>query len=733
MALAMPTADRFLFEVTGLSQELRVVRFTGHEGLSELFRFDVILAAEDAAVSFDDVVGHPALLTMQGAAGEDARYVHGMVARFRQGDYGKKLTTYHVTVVPRPSRLLHRHDCRIFQAMTAPVVIQKVLEGAGLASGTDFRVALQGTYATRDYCVQYRESDWAFVCRLMEEEGIHYFFEHEADKHVLVLGDKPAVHAVIPGEATVPFRAPLGAMVESEHVSRFHYAEEIRTGAVTLRDYDFTKPGLLLESKAKGSAFADLESYDHPGDYEVATTGDALAAVRLQERAALRKHGDGESGCDRLVAGSRFTLGDHLREAFNREWLITRVEHRGVDPRLSGAGPDGEISYENRFEVIPSDVPFRPPMITPRPTIKGVQSAIVTGPAGEEIFTDEYGRVKVQFHWDRLGKNDDKSSCWIRVSQGWAGEGWGAMFLPRINQEVLVDFLDGDPDRPIVVGRVYHGTNVPPYALPANKTRSTIKSNSTPGGGGSNELRFEDKKGSEEVYLHGQKDWTIAIENDKNQTVGHDETLSVTHNRSADVGNDQRETIGHDETFEVKNDRAKTVGHDEAEKIAHDRTIEVGNDHTESIGGAMSLSVAKAKTESVTENSGESVGKARTLSVGTDYSIDVSGNMSTTVGSNQSEKVELEKTLEVGSKLTIKVGDATVTIEKNGDVTVQGANLSVKTTGDVKVESSGKVDVKASGDVNVEASGKVAVKSSGTMDVNASGAVKLKGASVGIN
>jgi type VI secretion system secreted protein VgrG len=724
-------ADRFAFEVTGLSQELRVVRFTGQEGLSELFRFDVILAAEDAAIAFDDVIGKPALLTMLGAEGD--RHVHGMVARFRQGDFGKKLTTYHVTVVPKPSRLLHRHDCRIFQTLSAPDVIKSVLEGAGLASGTDFRISLQGTYVTREYCVQYRESDWAFVSRLMEEEGIFYFFEHAEDKHVLVLGDKPAAHPAITGAATIPFRAPLGAMVEGEHVSRFHYAEEMRTGKVTLRDYDFTKPSLLLESKVAGSVFADLESYDHPGDYQAPATGDALAALRLEERSALRKVGEGESACDRLSAGSHFTLGEHPRDAFNREWLITSVQHRGVDLRLGGAGPAGEITYQNRFDVIPSDVPFRPSLSTPRPTIKGVQSAIVTGPAGEEIYTDEHGRVKVHFHWDRLGKKDDKSSCWIRVSQGWAGEGWGAMFLPRINQEVLVDFLDGDPDRPIVVGRVYHGTNVPPYALPANKTRSTIKSNSTPGGGGSNELRFEDKKGSEEIYLHGQKDWTIAIENDKNQTVGHDETLSVGNDRAAEVGHDQTEKIGNDEAFTVGHDRVKKVGNDETEDIAHDRTIQVGNDHTESIGANLTLSVAKAKTESVGEDSAETVGKGRTLSVGKDYGIDVTGNMSTKVGGNESEDVELEKTLTVGSKLTITVGDAKVTIEKNGNVTVEGAKLTVKTTGDVKVESSGKVEVKATGDVKVESSGKVEVKSSGTLDVSASGAVKVKGASVGIN
>ncbi|MFS8069951.1 MAG: type VI secretion system tip protein TssI/VgrG, partial [Byssovorax sp.] len=465
----MPLSDRFLFEVDGLAQTLRVVRFSGSEGLSELFRFEVIVASEDGAVGFDDIIGKPALLTMR-ADEDESRYVHGIVARMRQGDFGKKLTTYHLTIVPRPWRLLHRQDCRIFQELTAKEIIQKVLEGAGLTSDTDFRLAVQGSHAVREYCVQYRESDWAFVSRLMEEEGIYYFFEHLADKHLLTIVDKLSAHVPIAGESTIKFRPSLGALSKGEHVHRFHYAEEIRSGKVTIRDYDFKKPGLKLESAEAGASFADLEVYDHPGDYVLPATGDALATLRLQERTSLRKVGEGESACERLIPGSTFTLSEHGREALNRAYLVTRIEHEGAEPAMAESGAE-VTRYENRFEVIPDDVPFRPALTTPRPTVKGVQSAIVVGPAGEEIYTDEHGRVKVQFFWDRLGKKDDKSSCWIRVSQVWAGEGWGAMHIPRINQEVLVDFFEGDPDRPIITGRVYHGTNVPPYALPANKTR----------------------------------------------------------------------------------------------------------------------------------------------------------------------------------------------------------------------------------------------------------------------
>ncbi len=727
----MPLLDRFLFEVTGLSQTLRVVRFAGREGLSELFHFELVLASEDG-IAAADVVGKPALLSLKTDLGE-LRHVSGIVSRFVCGDSGKKLTMYHVTLVPRPWRLLHRQDCRIFQELTAPEILEKVFKTAGLASGDDYSLSLQKTYTKREYCVQYRESDWAFACRLMEEEGIHYFFEHTDTKHVLTLGDNAEVHAPIAGEATLPFRPPLGALSDAEHVSRLHYSEEVRPGKMTLRDFDFKKPSLLLEGVSEGAIDTDLEVYDHPGDYEVPGDGTALAKIRLEEATAWKKRGDGDSACRRFVPGRKFTLSEHGREALNQEWLITHVDHRGAEPLGSESTSEATIPYENRFEVIPATVPFRPPVITPRPTVRGVQSAIVVGPAGEEIHTDEHGRVKVHFHWDRLGKKDDKDSCWIRVSQVWAGEAWGAMHIPRIGHEVLVDFMDGDPDRPIIVGRVYHGTNVPPYALPANKTRSTIKSNSTPGGGGSNELRFEDKAGSEEIYLHGQKDWTILIENDKNQTIGHDETLTVKHDRTAKIGNDQAEEIGHDETFEVKHDRKKKVGNDETEAIGHDRTIDVTNDHTESIGNNMNLSVGKVRSVDIGEDTAEKVGKTKKVEVGTDSTLDVKGEMATTVGGNQKEDVKLEKTITVGEKLTITVGSATVTVEKNGNVTIDGAAITVKASGDVKVEAGGKCEVKATGDVKVESSGKVEVKSSGATSVEASGAVKVKGSNVGIN
>ncbi|WP_437806619.1 type VI secretion system Vgr family protein [Sorangium sp. So ce1078] len=710
-----------LFQVDGLEPELRVTRFEGREGISELFHFDILVVSHEKDIAFADVVGKTALLTWR--VDEQPRHVHGVVASFEQGEEGKRLTAYHATVVPEVSRLKHRRNSRIFQALSTPEIVEKVLRAAGIPS-SGYRLALSGGYRAREYCVQYRESDFAFVSRLLEEEGICYFFEHDENGHVLVFADGPSAHGPIAGESTVVFRPPLGALFQGEHVSRFRYAERVRSGKVTLRDYNFKKPGLSLESKAKADADDDLEVYDYPGDYDTPGAGSSIAKIRLEQIQTSRRTGTGESACPRFVPGQTFTLAEHGRDAFNREYLLVSVHHHGHEPVVD-AVTDGDVAaYGNRFQVVPSDVPFRPPSVTPWPTIKGIQTAIVVGPPGEEVYTDEHGRIKVQFHWDREGKKDGQSSCWIRVSQIWAGAAWGAVFLPRIGHEVVVDFLEGDPDRPLVVGSVYHGTNVPPYALPAEKTKSTIKSNSSTGGGGFNELRFEDKKGSEEIFLHGQKDWNIAIEHDKKQWIGNDEMLEVAHDRSKVVGNDQSEEIGGHKSIDVAKTHTEAIGEDESLSVGGDRDVSVGGDHTESVTGSQSIEVGKSQSASIGENKSESVGgsssesvsKGKSTKVDEGYTLTVGKDMTVTIAKSAKEEVKEKKTMIIGEKLAIQCGDATITIEKNGNVTVQGKKITVKGEGPIRVEGK-KLDVKSEGAVNVEASGNV----------------KIKGSNVGVN
>ena len=392
----------------------------------------------------------------------------------------------------------------------------------------------------------------------------------------------------------------------------------------------------------------------------------------------------------------------------NQEYILTRVDHNGTQPMALQELADASESntYGNSFACILGTSNFKP-VRPPRPSVNGVQTAEVTGPAGEEIHVDEFGRIKVQFHWDRLGKKDENSSCWLRVAQPWAGSGWGAVCIPRIGQEVVVDFIDGDPDRPVVTGALYNGANMPPYTLPADKTKTTFKSNSTLGGGGFNEFRFEDKKGSEEIYIHGQKDETIQINNDKNQTVGHDETLSVGNNRTKSVGVDQSESIGSNKTITVGQTHTETVGTDMSLTVGTNRTVKIGSNQTEtiggndthSIGGNQSTTISQNKTETVAIASAETIGAAKALTIGAAYQTSVGGAMNTTVGVSQSDQVVMNKsvnvgrnysseagkniTVEAGESITLVCGESSLTMKKDGTITLNGKKITEQASGNI--------------------------------------------------
>jgi type VI secretion system secreted protein VgrG len=724
--------------IDGVTTSLQVLFFEGHEGLSQLFEFDVTFASE-AALDLDAIVRKPATLSLLVDA-DAPREIHGIVSRVEEESTDRKWTTYRMTIVPKAWVLLHRMDCRIFQSLAVPAIVEQVLKKAGLTT-SDYELKLQGTYLVREYCVQYRESDWDFVTRLLEEEGIFYFIDTTPDGgDKIYFADKAAAYAPISGSSTLNFRPSAGGMLTmlapGNHVTAFQYAEQIRSGKITMRDWNFLKPSLLLESTSSASgknANTDLELYDFPGEYLAPADGTTMAGVRLGEQGAGIVTATGDSMCSRLAPGLTFTLAEHPRDAFNASYLVTRVMHRGVNAEhyqlQREVGDEAkEPAYQNQFEVIPAAVLFRPPRVTRRPHIHGVQTAKVVGPAGEEIYVDANCRVKVQFHWDRIGKDDDKSSCWVRVAQTWASASFGAMFIPRINDEVVVTFLEGDPDQPLIVGSIYHGTNVPPYALPDNKTRSTIKTNTSPGGGGSNELRFEDKKGSEEVYLHGQKDWTILIENDKNQTVGHDETAHVKHDRTKNVDNDQTATIGHDDTLTVKHDQTMTVQNDQSLTVQNNRTVAVTKDHTETVSGNQSITITKAQTVAISDKQDITVSKTRSLTVTGDVTetmqakltvsvtgdvsetmsakrtVSVSGDHSETIGGKEAinvtgdsvETVSGKKTFTVTGNVTITSGASTVTIKPSGEISIQGVKMSIDASGPLAI-SGATVDVKSDG------------------------------------
>ena len=710
----------FTFESQGYSDELRVLRVNGSEGLSELFSFQIELAARDGEIDLDALVGVPAQLDIYYADG--TRSVFGIVSRFEQGVAGETFTPYYAELVPTVWLLTQRSKSRIFQEKTVRDIIEKVLTDAEVQSDY-FRFALKRTnYVKRDYCVQYRETDWNFVSRLMEEEGIFYFFEHQDGKDVLVMADSSDVHVPIDGTSDVVFRDPSGAVEAEEFIYDFRFAQQIRSGTATLRDYNFERPTLDLTKNQAADRDPALEVYDFPGLYTDEGTGTELARIRLQSSQTKRLVGEGQSVCRRLVPGNKFTLADYTRTSFNQEYLLTTVRHQGTQP-LGQDDASGRFRYDNQFQCIPADTPFRPPRKTPKPVVDGSQSAVVTGPPGEEIYVDKYGRVKVQFPWDREGQNNEKSSCWIRVSQLWAGAGWGAMFIPRIGQEVIVDFFEGDPDRPIITGRIYNGDNMPPYPLDKEKTKSTIKSDSSKGHGGSNEYRFEDKKGSEEIFQHAQKNLTIATENDKSQSTGHDESLSIGHDRT--------KTVKHDETTTVENDRTETVNGKETITIKGDRTETVtdGNETITIQTGNRSVSVTTGNDILTVESADRQV----EVLTGSDYHRIATGNreVEITAGNDNLNVAAGTKTATIMGPYEITVnsahfkitcGQSQLTLNFSGLIEIKGLDISIQGSKDVKIKG---MNVESKADVSNNTSGAMVMSEASAMNVIKGGMVQL--------
>lgn len=699
----------FLFEIEGVSGPLDVLRFTGFEGMSQLYRFEVELSSADGNLAFDDALGKPALLTIHTI--DESRFMHGIVSRFEETGTGTTRTVYTATVVPRLWTLGLRQDCCMFQTMNVPDVLKQVLEEAGLASGDDFELDLQEDYAPRDYCVQYRETDLDFISRLMEEEGIFYFFKHTDSGHKLVIADHSGAYDDIVGDGTIVYReGDDGMQGETEHLSHARFSRSMRPGKVMLRDFNFEKVDLDLGTHTDGSAETDLEIYDYPGRYADSDHGSTRTSVRVEALRAERDLFSGDSNCRRLSSGAKFTLAEHPRDDLNIEYLIVRVRHTGRQPQAAGAdagtggGDDEKQMYENSLEAIPADVTFRAPMVTPKARIDGPQTAIVTGPSGEEIHCDEFGRVKVHFHWDRVGAPDDKSSCWVRVSQAWSGSGYGGMVIPRVGNEVIVSFLEGDPDQPLITGHVYNGAKTFHYTLPADKTRTSLKSYSSPGGDGFNELRFEDAAGSEEVFTHAQKDMNTKILNnrttdigvDHDHVVGNNETMKVGKNRTRDVGSNETITIGANHTESVAKDRSLSVdgsetiivGKEESVDVGGGRTTAVGKDDKTSIGKNQTLDVSGDRAESITGKFTHSVGKSVSLSFGDVATLSIAKDSSIDIGGNAKEKIAKSMKVEVGDELVLECGSAKIVLKKNGDILIEGGKITVKASSELTLKGS---------------------------------------------
>ncbi|MDH4273691.1 MAG: type VI secretion system tip protein VgrG [Gammaproteobacteria bacterium] len=493
---------RMTLTVNGDAVLFRVIHAATSEGVSRPFVSKVIAMCLDDRLDFSTVIGKNATLAYLNANGDVERLVSGLVTTIQQGATEGRFTQYSLSIYPPLQLLASRYDSRIFQEKTVPDIIGDVLKKAGILSD-QFSFNLNGKFKARDYCVQYNESDLNFISRLMEEEGIYYYFEHTDSGHVMSIVDDAMAHNKIPKNPEIPFYAGGQIAHKGSGITAFRYAENIHGVNITLRDFNYERPNADLTATKSNGEHPVYDMYVYPGGYSSLEEGTRYATL-LHDRIKYQKIAcNGGADDMRLAPGFIFKFTGHPR--YNGEYLILSVKDEVTQPQVLEEGGSGEFRFSSTFTCIPSDVTFRPPApgfdLARRPTIESIQTAIVVGPEGEEIYTDNLGRVKVQFHWDRVGTRNEKSSCWVRVSQLWAGEGWGAMFIPRIGQEVIVSFVDGDPDRPLITGRVYHGDNLPPYPLPKNKNKSAIRSDTTPGGGTYNELMMDDTKDKTRVHL----------------------------------------------------------------------------------------------------------------------------------------------------------------------------------------------------------------------------------------
>jgi type VI secretion system secreted protein VgrG len=679
-------------------------RMRGREALGRLFEYNVELYSDNPGLKLTDVLGQGMAVRLTRSDGQQ-RFFHGAVTEFHRGGSVGRYTRYVATLRPWLWFLSRAADCRIFQEKSAPDIIKEVLREPGLGEIED---AMFGAYRTRTYCVQYRETAFNFISRLMEEEGIYYYFQHARDKHTLVLADSVSAHSLAAGYETVPFARSKGeAEQDREQFFAWTRSQRVLPTQFSLTDYDFEKPraDLLVRSiAAQDHAGSGFEVFDFPGRYVDTRDGEGYARARMEEHQAQYERMQASGNPRGVGVGDLFALTEHPVDEENGEYLVVEASYDIDGGDLESGEQSTPPLYHCTLTMLSSQTPFRPARRTPIPVVEGPQTAIVVGEAGQEIWTDRYGRVKVQFPWDRYGKRDEQSSCWLRVSQPTAGAGWGAVQIPRIGQEVIVSFLEGNPDEPLVTGRLYNADQMPPFALPGGGMVSGMKSNSTPGGGGYNEMSMNDTKGQEKITINGQYDMST--------TIGHDETISVANNRTTSVGvNDTStvganlsETVGANMSLSVGANKSETVGVASSLTIGAAYQVSVGAAMNETVGGLKAEEVGGAKTVAVGGVSSETVGGAKSTSAGGsikttaggDFAASAGKNVSLTSGAKTNVKSKGDLTIDgdgngvidIKSQLTLKCGGATIVLKKSGDILIKGAKINIKGSGNVVIKGS---------------------------------------------
>lgn len=758
-------------EIPAIDAEIFFARMEGDEAISTPFAYSLLISCKDMELDPLKVLGSKARVTLQAAGDGSVRHFHGHVADFALDEIRDDLAFFRMTLRPWLWFLSLDTDNRIFQDMTTPDIIEKVFADWPEAK---VKLMLRGKYHKRHYCVQYAESDLDFVQRLMEDEGIFYWFDQDEDGHTLVIADSNDALAPAEGSEDVPYEPDSRVSFrDGDFITHWVPKAQVRSGKFAQTDYDFEKPSfdlMVVEEAPLGHDQDKAEVYHYPGRYVDLGPGGKIAEIRLQELQVHQRRVEARGTARHLGAGRVFSLTLFPREAENAKYIVVAAHHEMWDEELrAGQSRDG-TGYLNRLELSPATVPFRPPRRTRKPRMQGPQTAVVTGPSGAEIFTDEYSRVKVQFFWDRLGRKDENTTCFIRVSAAWAGAGWGFIQIPRIGHEVIVDFLEGDPDQPIITGRVYNAEQTVPYGLPGNASQSGWKSWSTPGGGGWNELRFEDKAGAEEVYFQAQKDHVELIKNDETRTIGHDFAEDVGHDAQQSIGHDRTESVGNNKSVSVGNNQTTSIGVNDDETVGSNRTLTVGANETISVGAnstetiganhvqtvaiAQAVTVGGARADTVGAAEVRSVGSSQTNTIGANRTVTVGGKQthtiakddSWTVGGNHSVQIAKDQSIEIGGQMVVKIAKDQATEIGGGQGTKVakdsvfdiGASFGLKAGKAITIEAadaiilktgSASIALKKDGTINIEGKD-ITIKGSGKINVKASGDVTVKGSKI---
>lgn len=606
----MQDANQAQFEIAVATIDilLQVYQFSGHEQLGALYQFDVTFVCEDPELKLEEWLQLPVCLTLhhnnQNKIEYTPRYVHGIIESIEQLNTSFRYSTYRLSLVPIFSLLTYRTNFQVFQHKTVPDIISEIYQQAGILTN-HFDIELFNAHEPREYCVQYGESDLDFVQRLMSEEGFISYFEHTDIGSKLIISDGPEIHTELASLCVV---ANNGMTKDSNTITSLIKKQKVSMGKVSVKDYNFETPTRSpvgkIQNDDQGECASELalEHYQYPSNQLSSEKATKYASLRLKQQRTSNVELLGESDCAQLTAGYFQPIQEHPNPEWNDTWLLTRVTHSGRQPQVLEELADGGSEYHASFSCTPWMIPFKT-VQKPKPLIHNVDTAIVTGPENEEIYCDEHGRVKVQFHWDRNGQGNEKTSCWLRTSQGWAGNQYGQFILPRIGHEVIVSFIHGDPDKPIITGSLYNGDNKPPYTLPEHKTRSTFKTSSSLGGENFNELRFEDKKDAEQVYIHAAKDMDSQIQN--NQTV--------------EVFNDEHKIVHNNQFNEIKNNRNTTVSGSQFETIK-------GDSHHQ-VNGSVHSKVGKKRLEEIGSELHLKSGQKIVLEAGTEITIKAGGSV----------------------------------------------------------------------------------------------------------